>query len=94
MPAVRRGVAAVGKSLLAQLAVVGFWLVLGLVLTLVFGAAGRFDRWVREHRISPTLLVVVTVLATVVMVRAWDETKAERQGLRSNRDNNPPGRAG
>jgi hypothetical protein len=48
-----RSALAVGKALLAQGAVVGFWLTLGLVLSLVFGVTGRFDRWVRAHNISP-----------------------------------------
>jgi hypothetical protein len=39
-----RGLVTVGKALLAQGAVIGFWLALGLVFSLVFGVTGRFDR--------------------------------------------------
>jgi hypothetical protein len=72
-----RGVLAVGKGLFAQVAVVGFGLALGLVLSLVFGVTGRFDRWVRAHNISPSLLVAMAVFLTVCVQQSAREQKGQ-----------------
>jgi hypothetical protein len=77
-----RGVLAVGKALLAQVAVVGFWLALGLVLSLVFGVTGRFDRWVRTHNISPSLLVAIAVFLTVCAQQAQGSRRPSRCSVR------------
>jgi hypothetical protein len=73
-----RGLLAVGKALLAQVAVIGFWLALGLVLSLVFGVTGRFDRWVRTHNISPSLLVAIAVFLTICAQQGAKEQKAQQ----------------
>jgi low affinity Fe/Cu permease len=90
-----RGVLAVGKALLAQVAVVGFWLALGLVLSLVFGVTGRFDRWVRTHNISPSLLVAIAVFLTVCAQQGAREQKTQQmQRPPDERGPGPPHRAG
>jgi low affinity Fe/Cu permease len=90
-----RGLLAVGKALLAQGAVIGFWLALGLVLSLVFGVTGRFDRWVRAHNISPSLLVAMAVFLTVCVLQGTREQKAEQmQRPPDERGPGPPHRAG
>jgi hypothetical protein len=89
------GLLGVGKTLLAQGAVVGFWLALGLVLSLVFGITGRFDRWVRAHNISPSLLVAIAVFLTVCVQQGAKEQKAQQvQRPPDERGPGPPHRAG
>jgi hypothetical protein len=83
---------AVGKALLAQVAVVGSWLALGLVLSLVFGVTGRFDRWVRTHNISPSLLVAIAVFLTVCAQQGAEGQQLQRPP--DERGPGPPHRAG
>jgi hypothetical protein len=80
------GLLAVGKALLAQVAVIGFCLALGLVLSLVFGVTGRFDRWVRTHNISPSLLVAIAVFANrppSCSAAAWRSASSARATTRT-----------
>jgi hypothetical protein len=88
-----RGLLGVGKALLAQVAVIGFWLALGLVLSLIFGVTGRFDRWVRAHNISPSLLVAIAVFLTVCVQQGAREQKAQKV-QRPPDERGPPHRAG
>jgi hypothetical protein len=94
MREVGRGLVAVGKFLLANVAVLAFWLALGLMLSLVFGVADRFDGWVRDHRISPTLIVAATAFLTVCAHDAWREQKGQQAKERqtASRDLDPPRR--
>jgi low affinity Fe/Cu permease len=90
-----RGLLTVGKALLAQGAVIGFWLALGLVLSLVFGVTGRLDRWVRAHNISPSLLVAIAVFLTVCVQQGARQQNAQQMQRPPDEGSpGPPYRAG
>jgi hypothetical protein len=67
-----------------------------MLLGLAFGIAGRFDRWVRQHNISPTALVAATAFLTVCIERGVREEKANQTQRRraAEGDWDPPHPAG
>lgn len=71
-------------SALIHVAIVAGVLLLGLTIPI--------DRWIRQHDISPSLLIAATAFVTVHVARAWREQESQQRRPRqpTERDPEPP----
>jgi hypothetical protein len=71
-------------SALIHAAIVAGVLLLGLTIPI--------DRWIREHNISPSLLIAATAFVTVHVARAGREQEPQQRRplQRTDRDPEPP----
>jgi hypothetical protein len=91
-----RGTLGLAKYLLGNVLLVAVIFAGVLLIGFAFGIVSRVDRWIRQHNISPTLLIAVTAFVTVQIMRGDGEQSAGQQRPRRpfDRDPDPPYPAG
>jgi hypothetical protein len=87
-----RGTRGLAKWLAMTTLVHGALLAGLLLLGLAAGVVGRVDGWIRQHNISPSLLIAVTAWLSYSIAQETQKQKAEqaRQRLEATRRPKPP----